>query len=118
MIMERFLLNRDPLLKRRTFRRMKNKLSLVWVWAVGVALPQLIFYRYVNIEIHCSMEMYSQDSPYIKMYAALRMMALYIIPSWLILKSSARLLALHNTESALSLKRKKGEIELETLFYS
>ena len=95
MVMERFVVTRNPLLKRKSLRRLKYKLYLAWLWAILNSLPQLLWYDYITIEPKW-------------FHPMLRMITIFVIPSLLIIISSAGVLTHSSSESALSLRRKKG----------
>ena len=109
MIMERFLVNKNPLLKWKAFQRMKTKLNIVWIWAIFISLPQFIFYEYVNVEVHCTCRILSLEPVYMKVNAVVRITSMVVLPSCIILVSSVGVLTPHSSESAVSLKRKKGQ---------
>lgn len=108
MTMERYHVAQNPIRKRKTLSRVKQKIYIIWLWAFINASPQLFLHRYVDIEAYlhqCTLKHYW--IVYIKLYAFFLMFSIVIIPSAIILFCSIGVLLAYSTESALSLKRRK-----------
>lgn len=108
MTMERYHVIQNPLRKRKTLSRVKQKIYIIWVWGLINGLPQFFFHKYVDVEAYlpqCRTEEYSVT--YIKLYSFFLLFSIIVIPTIIIFVCGIGVLLAYSTESALSLKRRK-----------
>ena len=108
MTMERNRVSRNPLAKRKTLSRVKRKIYIIWLWAIVNASPQLFFNKYVGVSAYfhsCSKIQYWQAAA--TLYSVFQLFSVFCVPTGIVLFCSIGVLLAYNTETALSLKRRK-----------
>ena len=106
-IHSRYHVTQNPLRKRKTLSRVKQKIFLIWLWAILNSFPQAIFYQHVNGEDFFHSCQITNVSSRVKIYATLRFLSLFVVPTVIIVFCSGGILLAYSTESALALKRRE-----------
>lgn len=107
MILERHLVTIKHCRRRTLWRKVKQKLMFIWVWAITTALPRISPNSNRTLFDWNMNEDYNNNSIYAKIYSLFLFVSIVFVPTVVILFCCYKITSSYSTESAVLIKRKK-----------